>query len=43
MGQFNKVQLAIVKVHTVPQSALDCGPVLGALNQAYGPKIWEPV
>ncbi len=32
MGQFRKVLLAIDKVHTVPQRALDCGPGLGGLN-----------
>ncbi len=29
MGQFSKVLLAIDKVHTIPQRALDCGPGLG--------------
>ncbi len=32
MGQFSKVLLAIDKVHTVPQRALDWGPGLGGLN-----------
>ncbi len=32
MGQFGKVLLAIDKVHTVHQMALDCGPGLGQLN-----------
>ncbi len=32
MGQFSKVLLAIDKVHTVPQRALDCRPGLGRLK-----------
>ncbi len=34
MYQFIKVLLAVDKVHTVPQMALDCRP--GGLNQVYG-------
>ncbi len=35
MGQFIKVLLAIDKLHTVPQRALDFRPGLGGLNQVY--------
>ncbi len=42
MGQFNKVLFAIGNAHTVPQRALDCGPVLGRLNQVYGPTHRTP-
>ncbi len=42
MGQFSKVLLAIYNAHTVPQKALDCGPVLGGLNQVYGPNRPTP-
>ncbi len=42
MAQFNKVLLAIDKVHTVPQRALDCRPGLGRLNQVYGPNHPTP-
>ncbi len=37
MDQFSKVILAIDKLHTVLQTALDCRPGLGWLNQVYGP------
>ncbi len=37
MGQFNKVLLAIDKVHTVSQRALDCRPDLSGLNKVYAP------
>ncbi len=37
MGQFIKVLLAIDKVQTLPQMALDCGPGLGGIHQVYGP------
>ncbi len=42
MGQFRKVLLAIDKVHTVPQRALDCRLCLGGLNQVYGPNCPTP-
>ncbi len=35
MDQLVNVLLAIDKVHTVPQRALDCEPGLGGLNQVY--------
>ncbi len=35
MGQFSKVLLAIDKVYTVPQKALNCGPRLGTC-ETYG-------
>ncbi len=35
MDQFSKVLLAIDKIHTEPQRALDCVPGLGGLNQVY--------
>ncbi len=34
MAQFGKVLLAIDRAHTVPQSALDCGPGLGHNHEA---------
>ncbi len=37
MVQLSKVLLAINKVHTVPQRALNCRPGLGGLNQIYEP------
>ncbi len=37
MGQFSKVLLAIDKVNTVSQMALDCRSVLGWLDQFSGP------
>ncbi len=42
MGQFSKVLLAIDKVHTAPQKALDCGSGLCGLNQVYGPTCPTP-
>ncbi len=36
MSQFSNVLLAFGQTRTVPQRALDCGPGLGRLNQAYG-------
>ncbi len=33
MVHFSKVLLAINKVHTMPQRALDCGPGLGGFNK----------
>ncbi len=42
MDQFRRVLLAIDKVHTVPQRALDCGLDLGRLNQVYGPNHSTP-
>ncbi len=42
MGEFNKVLLAIGKVHTEPQRALDCGQSLGGLNQVYRPNFPTP-
>ncbi len=42
MGQFSKVLLAIDKVHTAPQKALDCRSGLCGLNQVYGPTCPTP-
>ncbi len=42
MVQFSKVLLAIDKVHTVPQRALDCESGSGGLNQVYGPNRPTP-
>ncbi len=39
MGQFCK---AIDNVQTVTQTALDCRPGLGGLNQVYGPNCPTP-
>ncbi len=39
MDQLVCVLLAIDKVHTAPQRALDCGPSLGGLNHFMGPTI----
>ncbi len=36
MDQPVHIMLAIDKVHTPPQRALDCRPGLGRLNQVYG-------
>ncbi len=43
MSQFNKVQLAIDKVHTVPQRTLDCRPGLGGLTRFMGPIVPFPL
>ncbi len=40
MSQFSK--LAIDKVHTAPQRALDCIPGLHGLNQVYRPNRPTP-
>ncbi len=38
MGQFSNVLLVIDNAHPVSRrAALNCGPGLGGLNQAYGP------
>ncbi len=37
MGQFSNALLAIDKGQTVPQRALDYGPGLGRVKQAYVP------
>ncbi len=42
MDQFSKVLLAIDKIHTEPQRALDCVPGLGGLNQLDGPNHPTP-
>ncbi len=43
MGQFSKVLQAIDNEHTVPDTALDCGPGLGRLNQVRMPHLdWQP-
>ncbi len=42
MGQFSNELLIIDKADTVPESALDCGPNLGGLNQVYGPNHTTP-
>ncbi len=42
MGLFIKVLLVIDSAHTVPQSALDCGPGFGGFNQVYGPNCSTP-
>ncbi len=39
MGQFSKVLLAIDKVHTVLQRALDCRLGLGELNPVMDPTV----
>ncbi len=38
MDQLINALLTIDKAHTVLERALDCGPGLGGLNQAYGLK-----
>ncbi len=43
MGKFRKILLAIDKAHTVQHRALDCRPVLGGLNQVYGPNHPTPL
>ncbi len=42
MGQLVNVLLAIDKVHTVPQRAMDCGLGFGGLNQVYEPNCPTP-
>ncbi len=42
MGQISKILSAINNVHTVLQKTLDCGPVLGGLNQVDGPNHLSP-
>ncbi len=34
--------IAIDNAHTAPQRALDCGPVLGGLDQIHGPNYPTP-
>ncbi len=42
MDQLVHVILAIDKVRTASQRALDCGPGLGGLNHVYGPNHPTP-
>ncbi len=42
MGQYSKVLLAIDKVYTIPQNALDFRLGLGGLNHIYGPNCPTP-
>ncbi len=42
MSQFSKV-LQLLRMHTAPQRALDCGTGLSGLNQVMGPTIPLPM